>query len=173
MLALKGHKTVTTACDWATANQCCTCVTASTDGKICVSTLLMPWWDESNAKHPSHILYFWLRTLIWFLILQYFSVPCIFLPSMFPYVDEGVPKSNQTSSAIIRMLEGLDRITCLRHSCIVADPGFHIGRGKNRNLWLFQQIFYKNFARTANKIFFIILKDFWVVFLQNVHKITK
>lgn len=42
VLALKGHKSSPVACDWATANQCCTCVTASVDGKICVSTLLMP-----------------------------------------------------------------------------------------------------------------------------------
>jgi len=43
MLELGGHRTPTLAVDWAIANQCATCVTASSgDGKIKVSTLLTP-----------------------------------------------------------------------------------------------------------------------------------
>ncbi|CAH0771053.1 unnamed protein product [Bemisia tabaci] len=39
-LELKGHDSPVVACDWTTANQCGSCITASTDGKICVSTIL-------------------------------------------------------------------------------------------------------------------------------------
>ncbi|XP_023724016.1 WD repeat-containing protein 91 isoform X2 [Cryptotermes secundus] len=43
MLELGGHRSPTLAVDWAIANQCATCVTASSgDGKIKVSTLLTP-----------------------------------------------------------------------------------------------------------------------------------
>ncbi|XP_075226894.1 WD repeat-containing protein 91 isoform X2 [Lycorma delicatula] len=43
VLQLGGHCNVATvACDWTNANQCGTCITASVDGNICVSTLLMP-----------------------------------------------------------------------------------------------------------------------------------
>ncbi|KAK6633042.1 hypothetical protein RUM43_012785 [Polyplax serrata] len=40
-LELGGHKTMLTCVDWSFANQCATCVTASQDGKIKVSTLLV------------------------------------------------------------------------------------------------------------------------------------
>lgn len=42
VLDLKGHNNATLAADWAIANQCATVVTASNDGKICMSTLLTP-----------------------------------------------------------------------------------------------------------------------------------
>jgi hypothetical protein len=43
MLELGGHRSPTLAVDWAIANHCATCVTASSgDGKIKVSTLLTP-----------------------------------------------------------------------------------------------------------------------------------
>jgi hypothetical protein len=43
MLELGGHRSPTLAVDWAIANHCATCVTASSgDGRIKVSTLLMP-----------------------------------------------------------------------------------------------------------------------------------
>jgi hypothetical protein len=43
LLELGGHRSPTLAVDWAIANQCATCVTASSgDGKIKVSTLLTP-----------------------------------------------------------------------------------------------------------------------------------
>lgn len=40
-LELGGHKTMLTCVDWSFANQCATCVTASQDGKIKISTLLV------------------------------------------------------------------------------------------------------------------------------------
>lgn len=42
MIPLRGHKSVLTACDWSTANQCATCLSASTDGIIKISTILTP-----------------------------------------------------------------------------------------------------------------------------------
>lgn len=43
VLQLGGHNNIAAiACDWTNANQCGTCITASVDGNICVSTLLMP-----------------------------------------------------------------------------------------------------------------------------------
>jgi len=42
MLDLQGHRSPLVACDWTTANQCATCLSASTDGKIKISTILTP-----------------------------------------------------------------------------------------------------------------------------------
>ncbi|KAL1132580.1 hypothetical protein AAG570_010532, partial [Ranatra chinensis] len=42
MLHLGGHRSPLTACDWTTANQCTTCLSASSDGKIKISTILTP-----------------------------------------------------------------------------------------------------------------------------------
>ncbi|RZF32900.1 hypothetical protein LSTR_LSTR004291 [Laodelphax striatellus] len=42
VVQLGGHSSPTVVCDWSNGSQCGTCVTATVDGKIKVSTLLMP-----------------------------------------------------------------------------------------------------------------------------------
>ncbi|XP_014277435.1 WD repeat-containing protein 91 isoform X1 [Halyomorpha halys] len=42
MLHLRDHKSLLTACDWSTANQCATCLSAASDGIIRISTILTP-----------------------------------------------------------------------------------------------------------------------------------